>query len=453
MKSSGAMKLGVGGVGLFVFGVTFGLVIFPEILKFMVHQQVNLKPGSQLRPLWSKFPFALDFRIYLFNVTNAEEVKNGAKPKLHEVGPYYFEEWQEKVDLQDREDDDTVDYTVKNKWFFKPEMSEGLTGEEELIVPHIFMLAMVMTIVREKASMIPLVSKAVDSIFKNPDNVFVRVKAMDVIVNGLPIDCTVKDLAGSAVCSEIKKNSDELMKDDEDMFRFSLIGAKNDTPTKKRLRVLRGVNNQMDVGRVVEYDGKPNISTWGDKYCDTFNGTDGTVFHPFFKEKEDIVSFAPDICRSLSIGYERPSSYKEFNTARYTAFLGDPNTIPWQKCYCPPPDTCLGKGLIDTYRCTGVPIVLSHPHFYLGDETYLRMVHGLNPSKDKHEIWLEFEPLTGVPLIAMKRIQVNVMVQKVEKFKIMKNFPEALLPLFWIEEGVALPDWFLDQIRAIYNGY
>lgn len=36
-------------------------------------------------------PFPLDFRIYLWNVTNPEEVIAGEKPNLMEVGPYYFE--------------------------------------------------------------------------------------------------------------------------------------------------------------------------------------------------------------------------------------------------------------------------------------------------------------------------------------------------------------------------
>lgn len=71
-----------------------------------------------------------------------------------------------------------------------------------------------------------------------------------------------------------------------------------------------------------------------------------------------------------------------------------------------------------------------------------------SPLQENHELWMEFEPFTGTPLIAMKRIQVNIMIQKVDKIKIMKNFPEALLPLFWIEEGVALPDWLLSQVRS-----
>lgn len=45
-----------------------------------------------MRDMWSSIPFPLSFKIYLFNTTNYEDVyKNGAKPKLQEVGPYYFE--------------------------------------------------------------------------------------------------------------------------------------------------------------------------------------------------------------------------------------------------------------------------------------------------------------------------------------------------------------------------
>lgn len=54
-------------------------------------QQVGLKPGSDIRALYTKVPFPVDFKIYLFNITNSEEVTKGAKPKLQEVGPYVFE--------------------------------------------------------------------------------------------------------------------------------------------------------------------------------------------------------------------------------------------------------------------------------------------------------------------------------------------------------------------------
>ena len=58
----------------------------------------------------------------------------------------------------DREDDDTVEYAIKNKYIFRPDLSEGLTGDEELMLPHVFILAMVMGALREKPSMMPIVS-------------------------------------------------------------------------------------------------------------------------------------------------------------------------------------------------------------------------------------------------------------------------------------------------------
>lgn len=41
--------------------------------------------------MFEKVPFALDFKIYLFNVTNKDDVMTGAKPILQEIGPYFFE--------------------------------------------------------------------------------------------------------------------------------------------------------------------------------------------------------------------------------------------------------------------------------------------------------------------------------------------------------------------------
>ena len=70
-----------------------------------------------------------------------------------------------------------------------------------------------------------------------------------------------------------------------------------------------------------------------------------------------------------------------FKTNRYTAFLGDSSTIPEEKCFCQAQDKCLKAGVYDLFKCVGAPLVMSHPHFYLGDKSYLETVDGLSPSE------------------------------------------------------------------------
>lgn len=38
-----------------------------------------LKDGTELRKLWSKAPFAVTFKVYVFNITNPDEVVRGGK--------------------------------------------------------------------------------------------------------------------------------------------------------------------------------------------------------------------------------------------------------------------------------------------------------------------------------------------------------------------------------------
>ena len=85
----------------------------------------------------------------------------------------------------------------------------------------------------------------------------------------------------------------------------------NGTDSKDRIRVKRGYENLKEVGEVVEYNSKNNKDVWKDEFCDTFNGTDGTIFHPFFKEtgEEDVVSFSSNMCRVIKCHYETNSEF------------------------------------------------------------------------------------------------------------------------------------------------
>lgn len=123
-------------------------------------------------------------------------------------------------------------------------------------------------------------------------------------------------------------------------------------------------------------------------------------------------------------------------------FFKAPANEPENACFCTQRDMthplCATDGLLDISRCKkGAPIVLSAPHFFKGDYRLREDVRGLEPEKQKHETFLEIEPvyhpmprhllfphplllsfqLTGVVLNAARRIQINVNVKNIPGFE------------------------------------
>lgn len=64
---------------------------FGAMFRFIIDQRVALRVGGQSFGFWSKPPVEPIIRIYVYNVTNADEfLNNGTKPQLDELGPYVY---------------------------------------------------------------------------------------------------------------------------------------------------------------------------------------------------------------------------------------------------------------------------------------------------------------------------------------------------------------------------
>uniref|UniRef100_A0A1B0CTE9 Scavenger receptor class B member 1 n=2 Tax=Lutzomyia longipalpis TaxID=7200 RepID=A0A1B0CTE9_LUTLO len=124
---------------LLVLGVlvTFG---FSALVRLVIDHQVALRPGGQSFGWWSRPPVEPFIRLYVYNVTNADEfLNNGSKPILDELGPYvYLQKW-EKVDIVEN-DNGTLSFNAKRVYIFNEELSGG-SEDDVVIVPNIPMLS------------------------------------------------------------------------------------------------------------------------------------------------------------------------------------------------------------------------------------------------------------------------------------------------------------------------
>ncbi|KAF5294271.1 hypothetical protein FQR65_LT10857 [Abscondita terminalis] len=445
-------KIFIGSLVVFVLIVVLGFILMPIILKSKIKSNLTLKPGGDVRALYSKVPFAIDFKIHIFNITNPKDVANGDTPVLDEIGPYYFEEWKEKVELVDNVADDELTYKQRITWVFRKDLSApGLTGEEIVTIGHPMMIAMPVLVSREKPAMLNLINKAINAIFRNPEYPFVTAPVMDILFRGVVINCTVADFAGKAVCTQLRTEAKDLEHVSDTIFKFSFFGMRNGTIDEHTLTVKRGIKKLHDVGKVVAYDGAKEMSVWPTKECNQYVGTDSTIFPPFMTREEGVAAYAPDLCRSLIATFDREEDYRGITVNRYVATFGDMSTNEAFQCYCPANASCWKQGLHDLTKCVGAPIVASMPHFYDADPMYVKMVRGLHPNENDHGISLIFELMTGTPVSGKKRLQFNLPLEPIPKVNVMKNVPTALLPLLWVEEGADLPDDFAKQLVGIFK--
>nr|QGW45469.1 sensory neuron membrane protein 1c [Bradysia odoriphaga] len=442
-------KIAAGFIVFMVFGILHTWVIFPPILRAILRSQVVLKNGTQMRDMYNALPFPLIFKVHLFNVLNPDEVMKGAKPKLQEVGPYVFEEWKVKVDQVEDLVEDTIEFTAINYFIYNQTLSNGLTGDEEITVINPLLTSLGLAINRDRPPLLPTVAAAINEIFHVPKTAFWTGKVMDLLFNGFDVDCTSEDFNSKTVCSAFDTGDIKTVapKDDiEDMYKFALFMTANGTDAG-RYKTYRGVKNIFNLGKVIEYNGEPELDIWDGDECNEIRGTESSIFPPFGAKEDGVWAFESGICRSMKLRYERPSKYRGIPTLRFHGDLEDIAADESMHCYCSD-DKCPLKGTLDLFPCTEGPIVASMPHFFNGDPALLEKIDsGLVPDKDKHAIFLDFEIISGTPMSAAKRLQVNIDMMPLPEIDVMKELPEMLFPLMWIEEGADLNKTFVNMLK------
>ena len=93
----------------------FTLVLFPIIFQNLVNSQVVLTNGTLSFDQWLAPTPAIFKIVIVYNVTNPDVVTTGGQPVLEPLGPYYYREYRERVNVEEVYDQEL--WFGEKKWY------------------------------------------------------------------------------------------------------------------------------------------------------------------------------------------------------------------------------------------------------------------------------------------------------------------------------------------------
>jgi lysosome membrane protein 2 len=399
---------------------------------------INLDPGQE-------FTIRNYIGYYMYNVTNPDDVENGDKPILKEVGPYVYRETRRKFDVQ-RVTDFTMKYKVSKYWEFMPELSEHRRETDLFNVINIPMLILANKLA---AKNLPTAFNniLVDELIEKGDSLVRRNEQFgNVLYRGMNVSIYTEILDDVLQGNVPVEYANGL---------FALYKKDNNTVEGEYLVQSKGPN----VGAVLSFNNRTKLEYWGGDYCNKIEGTDGYSFPPPVSEKTPLKIFYPELCRSVYLKFDGKTELNDVPVNRFSFpedLLEDPTVDERNLCFCSKPvrptnishSTCLKKGLVDYASCKQEsPLLVSFPHFLYADEEYLNGTIGLSPSKEKHSTEFLVEPQTGTVLKAVRKFQFNVKLRPLDNVDLFKNVTNMIFPVFWTYRKLEVNSSSIHELR------
>ena len=396
-----------------------------------VSHQMSLRNGTMLYEQWLA-PDALIYKdFYVYNWTNPSELALGVAPNLNEIGPYRYREYRNKTVVGVSDDGCHVIYTQHKIFVFDREATNSNLTEDDVIQTLNLPLAGAVHVARE--------------------SMFLRAALNSLILetnSSLHKSLTVRQLIWGYEDLFIKELKKLYLFPKQQNFSIFV----NDTVRDELASIVStGVCESSSVGQFLQWDGQRRMDIWGDQYANMVNGTEGFFFHPFLNSNERVTFFVDDAMRSIDLVYQNSHrEHKGIDTLRFgfsTEFLLNSSTCPsnarWYQ-FC-------AEGLFYVGNCSvmpGSPAYASKPHFLDGDPALLLNVSGLSPDRDRHDLFVDIEPTTGVTVAVHNRVQINFKLQRAEVVYFSEIPPLLYMPVLYSDESVTLSQELYSQLSS-----
>lgn len=425
-----------------VLGVILGIVCaverYPQkIVDSEFRRHITISLDSPVYDDWVSPPPPIYMKYYLFNVTNPDDIINGKKAVVKEIGPYTYRMKVPRYDITFFTNS-TVSFRFNHTLIFEPSMS---AGSEDDILCHANMPLATVAEMMEKMDLpqkqTEIFAKIVEIIGER--DLFVKHTAKEILFG-------YKDPFFEMLHDLLK-----LIGVNYDPY-FGPFHGFNNTDDGLYLSTT-GKDDYSMTNELQRWNGVELLPYWSTDNANMINGTDGSFFRPYVKKDEVRYMFFSDMCRSLKLTFEKESSVKGVDTLRFhfaDDLLANASIQPENEGFCVPPGNCLDSGVMTTAPCrSGAPVFLSLPHFYNAAPQYIHAVDGINPRKELHDSVFDVEPMSGVVFHSSRSLQINLQIKPSIYITQMKNVETFLCPALWLAGVSTMDDGVSAQFRGI----
>ncbi|CAL8080165.1 unnamed protein product [Orchesella dallaii] len=422
------------------------------LVRTVVKKMLRLVPGSITWNMWKTIPIPVYLKFNIFNITNPEEMSQGAKPQVNEMGPYVYIIDYDKHNFVPNEDDDTYVYQDSKTYFFVPEMSNG---REDDMVTYINLIFVGVSHVAHDFTDVDFILETLDTMLTEKGEKLYRTdKVKDLFFDGVSIQAYIELLDDPLVQQAGEIDLPEDFKDG----KFALFKGKNGT-LDAWWEVHAGIRDHREFGQLVAWQNKSKLTFHKADSCNSINGSDGTLNPPFVEPGiTDIFIFIPELCRSVKWQYDRETITHGIPVSRFQfPDIKTPAEDPDLWCFCPHDD--LGKcdihGIASLAACyQGVPIMFSKPHFLDVDTSVRKQIDGVNPDQKKHGGFIDIHALTGVTIQASVTMQLSIELVNWPSMPSFANASRAFVPFAWIQQEATIDalNMFLIRMQSTFLG-
>lgn len=441
-----AKTFGLAMASLTVLGGLLTAILSARMTHWIMQTQVTLGPNSPSEAFWAEIPTPLITKVYLFNVSNPEEVSSrGAKPILKQMGPYVFDEFHKKVKVAWNEENNTVTYKQARSYFLDEAQSKAELEEPVTIInaPAAVLGAMVYPM---SSFLRGLVQLGIASI---KERLFVTETPQKIVFDGYtdPILDAAKMLADLGV------------KIPGQMDKFAIFYNRNNSEWYDGVWNIHTGRDDLSKANKMAWWNFTDKTSFFPGECGRVEGN-AELFTPLEGPTDFVQLYSNDLCRPMRLHNVGSQTVKGVEGIRYEMlpeYFANRTENPSNGCFDGGREWPSGVFNVSACRFKA-PVFLSQPHFYQADPRYVTQFSegSLSPDSDAHSTYFVIDPTSGIPLTVVARFQVNMFIEPIKELTMFKHLKEEIFfPAFWFETTMVLDDamkgqlWILSNIQSV----